>query len=95
MKTNQLSAAFFNTFDQKPVIINTKLQVTTEEGIGIMSYRGILVDYDDYMAYIGLSLDEITTAIRWDDIATIELFDYQKEAESELLHKKPGSGASN
>ncbi len=95
MKVNQLSELFFTTFDKKPVIVNTKLQITTKEGIGIMSYRGILADCDDFNVYIGYSLQEVTTAIKWDDIATIELWDLEEDKKNALAGQEPESDARN
>ncbi len=95
MKTSQLSEAF-EAFQLKPVTINTKLQITTEQGVGIMSYRGVLVDNDDYMVYIGFNPEHITTAIKWEDIATIELLDMEQEFNNvELSNIEPESGAKN
>lgn len=94
MKTCNLSDAF-EAFDHKPVIINTKLEITTPEGVGVMQYRGVLIDKDDFMVYLGVNLQDITTAVKWEDIATIELMDMDAEIANELLKKEPGSGAKN
>lgn len=93
MKIEKLSGSF-DAFDLKPVTVNTKLQVQTQDGAGIMTYRGIFIDKDDYMVYLGFSEDEVTTAIKWDDIATIELLDTENEIREEL-QKEPQSGAKN
>ncbi len=95
MKINQLSSTFTDTFLEKPVIINTKLQIPTPEGIGIMSYRGIMVDIDDFNVYIGFSMKEVTTSIKWDDIATVELWDMNEDAKNALEGKEPESDARN
>lgn len=93
MKANQLAESF-EAFENNAVIINTKLQITTPEGIGIMSYRGILIDKDDFMLYLGYNSENITTAIKWDDVATIEIFDVNAEM-GELSGIEPESGSKN
>ena len=94
MKISQLSEAF-EAFDKLPVKINTKLQVVTTEGQGVMQYSGILIDKDDFMVYLGYNEDTVTTAIRWEDISTIEVFDPEEDADLELMNKEPGSGFRN
>ncbi len=94
MKINQLSSAF-EAFEMKYVSINTTLEIVTEQGSGIMSYRGILLDKDDFAVYIGFGPDEVSTMIKWDDIATIELLDMDREYNNELSNIEPESGAKN
>lgn len=92
MKSSDLSPKFAEAFFEKPIAINTKIEVSTEEGAGLMTYRGILVDYDDYMVYIGNTEEDVTTAIKWEEIASIEHLDLEAEAKLELLNKEPASG---
>lgn len=93
MKNSQLSDAF-DAFDLKAVTINTKLQIQTKDGYGIMTYRGILIDKDDFLVYLGYNEDEVTTAIKWEDISTIELLNTEDEIREEL-NQEPQSGAKN
>jgi hypothetical protein len=90
MKAKELSIAF-DAFELMPVTINTTLEVASDEGVGVMSYRGILIDKDDFMVYLGYNEEVITTAISWDNIVTIELFDVDEERNA----MEPGSGSKN
>lgn len=93
MKSSSISPIFANSFMGEPIAINTKIQVETEQGIGLMTYRGILIDFDDYMCYIGINEQEVNTAIKWEEIASIELLDLEAEEKMELMNKEPASGA--
>lgn len=93
MKTGDLSPKFAEAFFEKPVAINTKIEISTDEGTGLVTYRGILVDYDDFMVYIGNNEDEVSTAVKWNEISSIEHLDLDAEAKIELLKKEPASGA--
>ena len=90
MKAKELSPAF-EAFELMPVTVNTTLEVASEEGVGVMSYRGILIDKDDFMIYLGYNEEMVTTAIRWEDIASIELLDMDEEMNA----LEPGSGSKN
>lgn len=92
MKSDELSPAF-DCFDGRPVMINTKIQAETKGGIGLVSYRGIIVDKDDFMVYLGLDLDDVTTAIKWDEISSIEIMNMEEE--TQLLNAKVESGSRN
>lgn len=93
MKSKLLSTRFEDDIMGHPVSINTKLQVVTEQGTGLMTFRGYLLDYDDYFIYLGVTLDNATNLIRWEEIVTIDLLDLEEEAKKELLSKEPASGA--
>lgn len=94
MKTSELSDCF-DVFQLKPVTISTRMEVENKEGIGVMIYTGILVDKDDFMIYLGYNEEEVTTAINWEDICTIELFDIDQAMANELNDREPGSGSKN
>ncbi len=51
MKVKELSESF-DFFQLKPVTVNTTLELASDEGVGVMSYRGILIDYDDFLIYL-------------------------------------------
>lgn len=93
MKSKTLNPRFEDDILGNPVSINTKLQVATEQGTGLMTFRGYLLDYDDYFVYLGVNLEETTNLIRWEEIVTIDLLDLEEEAKKELLGKEPASGA--
>jgi len=92
MKVSQLSECF-NCFEGEAVSVNTKLQVNNEQGIGLITFRGILFEKDDYMVYLGNAEGNITSCINWNDIASIEILDLDAEANDELMKKDPISGA--
>lgn len=94
MKAKELSTAF-DAFELRAVTVNTTLEVSSEEGVGVMSYRGILIDKDDFLIYLGYNEEEVTTAISWNDIASIELLDVEQEMANELNGRAPGSGSKN
>ena len=93
MKTSELDAIFDTTFLNQPVSINTKIQVETEQGPGLMTYRGILTGYDNHMVYLGLTEESSTNAIMWQEVASVELLDLDAEAKDILMKKEPASGA--
>jgi hypothetical protein len=92
MKSSSLSEKFQEYFLGHPVAINSKIQVETPQGTGLMTYRGFLVDYDDNLVYIGVNEEEPTSCIKWEEIASIEKLDLEEEAKRELLNKEPASG---
>ncbi len=94
MKSGELSEAF-DCFLQMPVTINTTMESETDKGIGIMTFQGILIDTDDFMVYLGYNEKEVTTAIKWENIVTIELFDLNSALAEELNSREPGSESKN
>lgn len=92
MKSNEL-ADCFDDLVSVPVIVNTKIQTENKHGVGILTYRGIIVDKDDFMLYLGDSPKSAKYAIRWDEVYSIELF--SQEDNDELLNATPGSGSRN
>lgn len=91
MVPEEYSEHFMETFYGNPVTIHTRIQVEQQDeesqGIGVLSYSGILIDVDQFFFYLGYNPKDVAIAINVDDVTNITLFH-----ESTDLNVEPGSG---